>query len=867
MNEPQNWWSTFLSVLKKIGRNLVRISKRAIQQSRSYFKSRQKNKRQSSTTPNDWKFKVNVAMSTIRALLLFGIALLFIGGGLAVGLGLGYFSGLMSQETVPSYASMKRQISDLKQSSELYFADNVKLDDVKSDLVRKKVGSSDISPYLKQAIVATEDSDFYEHNGIVPKSLIRAVLGEVAGASVQTGGSTLTQQLVKMQLLSSETTWKRKATEIMLAMRVNKYFSKDQVLESYLNVATFGRNNAGQNVAGVEAAAQGLFGVSAKDLSLPQAAFIAGLPQSPSIYTPFTQTGALKKDISLGLKRKDVVLFRMYRNGDITNQQYQDAQKVDLAKEFKAQGTATEQTVKYGYVYNLLLTRARTILIKQLIKQDNRNVDKVQADDALYEKYYIRADTLLRQKGYRIDSTINKNIYDDLQDATAQASATFGQSYTETAYDANLKKNVTLTEPVQVGSIVLDNTTGKVLAFVGGRDYDESQVNHAFDTMRSPGSTMKPLLVYGPAIENKLINTQTPLADFPQSFGDGYKPSDYGQTILNKFVPVETALQWSYNVPVINLYNYMINETSVKPAEYLSKMGISLTSKETSELGIALGGTAQGITVQQDASAFSTYANNGTHVDPYVISKITAPDGKIIYEHQETKTNVFSPATTYIMQHLMKQVVQSGTAASLNWQLNFNTDNVWGKTGTNNDNKDIWFVGSTPGITMASWMGYDNFYGNQHTLTDSASAINLSYWSDMANKLYANNPSLLKLNDGMSKPSTVKSHSVLEATGTKSGSVTYNGSKINLSGNMVTALFNDSDAKDATAKFAIGGTDKNYKLFYNHLRGISNGYGKSVKVDTKGNVLDSSGNIVKDDDDDETSTTSSTYSSSYSSTY
>lgn len=845
LNEPQNWWTKFLTALQNFGQRLVHLTKRTIQQSRSNTEANQQ------PTPDDLQFKFNVIMSTIRSLMRFVIALLFVGGGLALGLLLGYFSGLMSQESVPTYASMKRQISDVKQSSELYFANNVKLDNVKSDLLRKQISSSEMSPYLKKAIVATEDSDFYNHNGVVPKSLIRAVLGEVTGASVQTGGSTLTQQLVKMQLLSSETTWKRKATEIMLAMRVNKYFSKDEVLESYLNVATFGRNNAGQNIAGVEEAAQGLFGVSAKDLSLPQAAFIAGLPQSPSVYTPYTQSGAIKDDVSLGMKRKDVVLFRMYRNGDITEKQYQAAKKVDLKSQLQSQGTATEQTVKYGYVYNLLLSRARTILIKQLVQQDGRNFTKVKADDALYTKYYNQADTLLKTKGYRIDSTINRSIYDELQDATTQASSSFGQSYTETAYDTNLKKQVTITEPVQVGSIVLDNTTGKVIAFVGGRDYDESQVNHAFDTLRSPGSTMKPLLVYGPAVENQVINTQTQLADFPRSF-NGYKPSDYGQKILNKFVPVETALKFSYNLPAVNLYNYLLNKAKVNPASYLEKMGITLTSKETSELGIALGGTSQGITVQQDASAFATYANAGTHVDPYVISKITAPDGKVVYQHKEVKTKVYSESTAYIMQHLLKQVVKSGTASALNWRLNFDTNNVWGKTGTNNDNKDIWFVGSTPGITMATWMGYDNFYGNQHVLSDNASAINLSYWSSLANTIHTNQPGLLKLSQSMKKPSGVKSHSVLESTGTKSGKVTVDGSQISLSGNTITALFNDSDADKATEKFAIGGTDKNYKLFYDHLSGISNGYGTTVKVDSKGNVLDGSGKIVTDDEDSDT---------------
>lgn len=850
MNEPQEWWAKLRLQLQKWSRNFGRLLQQLFKKLQRFIKQQNQN----SQNPQDWQFKFNVVMSTIRTLVLYGVAFLLVLGGLGVGLGIGYFSGLMSHEDVPSYTSMKRQISDMKQSSELYFADNVKLANVKSDLIRTKVTADQISPYLKAAIVATEDSDFYEHDGVVPKSLIRAVLADVTGMGTQTGGSTLTQQLVKMQLLSSETTWKRKAIEVMLALRVNKYFSKEQILSSYLNVATFGRNNAGQNIAGVQAAAKGIFGVTAKNLSLPQAAFIAGLPQSPSIYTPFTQTGTLKKDYSLGLKRKNVVLFRMLRNGDITQQQYDDAKKVDLAKQFLQKGTAAQQNVKYGYVYNLVLGQARTILIKQLIQQDGRKVAQVEKDKALYQTYYDSADTLLRQKGYRVDSTINKTLYDGLQDATSEASANFGPSYTETAYDNNLQKTVTITEPVQVGSILLDNNSGKVLAFVGGRDYDESQVNHAFNTLRSPGSTMKPLMVYGPAVENKVINTQTQLADFPQDF-NGYKPSDYGQTSLNKFVSASDALEHSYNLPTVNLYNYLLNKTSVNPSNYMKKMGINLTAKESSELGIALGGTSEGISVKQNASAFSTFANQGERVQPYVITKITAPNGSVIYHHKEAKTTVFSKNTAYIIQHMLHNVVTEGTASSLKWRLNFNTDHVWGKTGTTNDNKDIWFVGSTPGMTLASWMGYDNFYGNQHTLNSSASSANLTYWSQMANLIYSQQPSLLKLDHAMARPSGVKSHQVLSSTGTAEGNLTVNNQSFDLKGNLVTALFNDSNPTAPSEKFAIGGTDKNYQLFWDNFMGKHNNYGVRLNMDAKGNVIDGNGNIVNEDDNTTSSTT------------
>lgn len=153
---------------------------------------------------------------------------------------------------------------------------------------------------------------------MVPKALVRALISDATGIGGSSGGSTLTQQLVKQQILSDETTFKRKANEILLALRIEKYFSKDEIVTTYLNVSPFGRNNKGENIAGVEEAAKGLFGKSAKDLNLPQAAFIAGLPQSPIVYTPYTNTGALKDDLSLGMKRKDFVLFSMYREKAIS---------------------------------------------------------------------------------------------------------------------------------------------------------------------------------------------------------------------------------------------------------------------------------------------------------------------------------------------------------------------------------------------------------------------------------------------------------------------------------------------------------------------------------------------------------------------
>lgn len=471
--------------------------------------------------PTTWNGKISLTISIIRklffAMILGFILLLGLGGGLATG----YLTTIVKQESIPSYANLKNQIQKVDQSTTLYFAHHVKLARVPSDVQRQQVSIQQISPYLKKAIVATEDENFYEHHGIVPKSLLRAILGEVTGWGTQTGGSTLTQQLVKMQILSSETTWKRKAIEILLATRIEKHFSKNHILESYLNVVPLGRNNRGQNIAGAQAAAEGIFKTSAQNLSLPQAAFIAGLPQSPSLYTPFDNHGQQRQEIKLGLKRKDLVLFRMYRHGDISYRQYLAAKKVNLAQQFAPAEPAPKAKIKYNYLYNLLTSQLRLQLMKQLARDNKIKYQEVLKDQDLYQVYFQQADHLMREHDYHVYSTIDKDLYDQMQTAFKQTAANLGTIHYTNAIDPNTGKKIKVKEPVQNGSVLLNNQTGAVLGFVGGQNFQENQINHAFDTRRSPGSAIKPMLVYGPAIDNGLIGSKTMLADFQYTFGQG----------------------------------------------------------------------------------------------------------------------------------------------------------------------------------------------------------------------------------------------------------------------------------------------------------------------------------------------------------
>jgi penicillin-binding protein len=367
----------------------------------------------------------------------------------------------------------------------------------------------------------------------------------------------------------------------------------------------------------------------------------------------------------------------------------------------------------------------------------------------------------------------------------------------------------------------LNNQTGAVIGFVGGVS---GELNHIY-TPRSPGSSIKPLAVYGPAIENRLIGSQSMLADFKTNFPN-YSVTDYGGEIQNQFISATDALANSYNIPAVNLYSKLRQSVNVK--SYLTKLGLStLTANDYSQLGLALGGTDYGVTVEDQASAYTTFENGGQHTDAYVIDSIVDPGGNVVYKHKDTATQIFTPATTYIMQQMMHSVVTKGTAASLNYQLSFDTSHLIGKTGTSNDYKDIWFVGSTPGVTLASWIGYDNANGTSYNLSSSASETNLAYWAKLANAAYKLIPTTFKADDTPTEPSGVGRATVSKLTGQRTGNVSFQGRTYSVTGDTTTSLYNGSAPTSTSSQFGIGGTIENYKLFWEYVGGDrSNGYHK-----------------------------------------
>jgi len=257
----------------------------------------------------------------------------------------------------------------------------------------------------------------------------------------------------------------------------------------------------------------------------------------------------------------------------------------------------------------------------------------------------------------------------------------------------------------------------------------------------------------------------------------------------------------------------------------MSKMGIDLTDKEYSQLGITLGGTATGVTVLQQASAFSTFANKGVHVDPYVVKDVQDPAGKTLYKHKGSSKRVFTKQTSYIIKNMLHGVVTKGTASALSYEANFSTKNLFGKTGTSNDYRDNWFIGSTQGMTLASWIGYDNFYGNNYNLASNSTDLNQELWANMANSLYQEDKNVFNVKQSFSKPQGVRTYKVDKETGTYTGSIGYNGITSKVDQHTAKSLYyNGSPSEMSYDGFAVGGKAKNYKLFWDNYFGKDNGY-------------------------------------------
>ncbi|HEX3030752.1 MAG TPA: penicillin-binding protein 1A, partial [Bacillota bacterium] len=533
---------------------------------------------------------------------------------------------------------------------------------------RVPVKLGEISPYMLKAIVAVEDVRFYQHKGLDPISIFRAVVADIKAGALVEGGSTITQQTAKNLYLTQEKTFLRKIREAILTIQLERKYSKDEILLMYLNQIYFGHG-----AYGVEIGAQTYFAKPAKDLSLAESAMLAGIPKGPNIYSPF-------KNLSAAKERQALVLKRMVTAGQITPQQAEKAKKQTLV-------LATSRKIK--------TVRAPYF------------VDEVR--QYITEKYEDGAE-LLKTGGLSVYTSLDLDI----------------QNAAESAFSNGLKGQ----NPNLQGALVaIDPQTGYIKAMVGGRDYKSSKFNRAY-AKRQPGSAFKPF-TYAAALETgytagSVIMCQP--VSYRQQEGNDYRPQDYGNLPYHyrNFTFVE-ALAKSDNVVAVQLNQ---QTTPQRTIEYARKLGI--TSSLRPYLSLVLG-TSE-VTPLEMASAYGGFATQGNISKPLMVIKIVDKSGRILEENKTQVSQALDPKTAYIITDMLKSVLNpGGTAGSLSNTIN---RPAAGKTGTTQNYRDAWFVGYTPELSTAIYIGYDIPRSTGQTGGGLAAPI----WGQFINEALANTP-------------------------------------------------------------------------------------------------------------------------------
>lgn len=767
----------------------------------------------------------------INSIVVLGFLIAIFGGGV----GVGFVVSLFDKVEVPKTKELVEKVSEVSRISTITYSDGSLVSEVNSDLLRIPVTSEEVSDYLKQAVIATEDETFETHNGVVPKAVLRAALGSI-GLGSSSGGSTLTQQLIKQQLVGDAPTFTRKANEIVSALALERNMTKNEILTIYLNVSPFGRNNQGKNIAGVEAAARGIFGKTAKELSVPQAAFIAGLPQSPIVYSPYASDGTRKADDDMiyGIERYQDVLYNMYRASFLTKEEYEAYKDYDIKQDFIAPAPITSDTK--DYLYYEVMEEAQQVMFDYLVKRDAVSENDLKNDD-IKSSYEEMATQELSQGGYIIKSTVDKGIYSAMQSVVA--------NYGSVLDNGN--------EYVETGSVLIDNSTGAILGFIGGRNFATNQNNHAFDTQRSPASTIKPLLAYGIAIDQGLLGSASILSNYPTNFSSG-QPIMYGSSKGTGMMNLKTAIDMSVNIPAFWTYK-MIQNAGVNAKDYMEKMNYHIPMYDIES--VPLGGGVE-ISVLTNTNAYQTLANGGVYNKHYIVESITASDGTVVYQHEAAPVQVYSKATASIMNMLLRQVINSGYTSTFKSRLSSlnpqaATSDFVGKTGTSNEVNDVWLMLSTPKVTLGTWVGNDD---NSEMYVWTGYYNNSQYVAYLVDALY--NVKSDMFSGKFELDSSVISSNVVSSTGQRAGTVQVNGRQVTIGGATTTSYWAKNGAPVTNYNFMVGGTDSDKRQAWNTIIGSqtttsSSSTQRSSSTRSSGTSSSSSNN----DQDTDTQTSSS----------
>lgn len=668
----------------------------------------------------------------LQVLIVLGLMSGLFAGGVAAG----FFASQVQDEPLRSYDEIFDHIYELNQTGEAYFRNDELIGTLRTAEISQPITLQEVSPHLIDAILATEDNYFYDHRGVNFKATTRAVIEMFTTAGQGTGGSTITQQLVKNQLLDSDREFERKFKEMLLAMRVERMFNKDQILEAYMNIMYMGFNSNGTNIYGVQAAAEGIFDLDVKDLNIAQSAYLAGMIHSPGRYTPFGRSGQVSEtNLERGQQRMEFVLSRMLTTQRITQAQY------DEAKRFNIRGSLAKP--KPGIVQNYpflsfeIERRVTDILIQQML--DRRGLDREGLSADALQEYRDLARIQLQRGGLNIYTTIDKELYEAFHEIAALEDSTLlGPRSTvnkQTVVDPETGEEKEIGFLEQTAATLIDNETGAILAMIEGRDFKELEYN-LNTAPRQPGSSIKPLLDYAPAFELGLLQPASILDDSPIfrwdiSTNSYWIPQNWYRHYKG-LTTVRKAMEQSYNIPAIKTL-LLVQEAHGRdvPFEYLKKMGITtLTQQDYNAPSTAIGGFTYGLTVEEMTAAYATFANGGIFQEAYLIERIENAAGDIIFQHEQKPERVFSEQTAFLITDMMRDVINLGTGGGIRRGMGSNID-IAGKTGTTNDDFDYWFVGYTPSLSLGLWTGYEK----REKLTSGYTNRNLALWSTLMKKV------------------------------------------------------------------------------------------------------------------------------------
>ena len=671
---------------------------------RSIFKVRTKK-------PN---FVLSVAATTIR--LSFIIALCV---GLAL---LGAVIGIAKAfvDTAPTLDLAALDAQD--KTSFIYDSEGNLITDYKGTEDRIMVSIDEIPEMLQNAFIAVEDARFYEHNGVDVKRIVGALVANFTSGSTQ-GGSTITQQLIKQTVLSSEQSYKRKLQEAYLAMELETRYTKKQILESYLNTIFLGGS-----YYGVRVAAYGYFGKELDQLTLRECAMLAGLTRSPNYYNPrsnfYTRNTEGSNTPDITNNRTDYVLRQMRENGLITAQQYNAALDRSTASVLEKSPASTDMYAYPHYVEYAISDVVDTFL------------DLNGLEDTSANRYAM--ENKLRTGGYSVYLCLDTEIQEIVEDTLANWSdyPRLRDPSDKVYQSRNADGTYTEIEQPQAAACVFDYRTGELKAIVGGRYKPTTRktLNRASGMTMPVGSSIKPLTVYAPAIDlgaspaSIAYNMPVPISGWKDSSGKDSWPKNYGGGGYKGPQSFRSALRNSYNTAAAQILMTYVGVS--RSVEYLHLMGIPDKNINADPFGLALG--SSGITPVQMAVAFGTIANKGVYQQPLSFSRIVDSNGNVVVDmhQQQDRHQVFKPSTAYLVVDMLKEAVQSGTGT----KAKISSQVVAGKTGTNSDSKGVFFSGMTGWYSASVWIGHDNYKALSSKATGGNAAAPL--WQSFMEKIH-----------------------------------------------------------------------------------------------------------------------------------